>query len=722
MQRRGMYRRLIFHIALFSAVVSSAQVASFNALKQSYNWKPTPKLDASIPPLDSLEGADILYEKQRVTFLRSKPELLSIVHERHVVFRFGTREAIEKFTRFRLPESFDPNTDFQDVAIEDRDSIPRPLYFEVALEQFAARVIGPAERQHELEPEKKLFRQRKKTGDRWLWAHTFDLELNGVAPGDTVEVRYKYVVPFRDNWFQFNSKKHFFHSNIRRHDYQLQIDATRNQGLRLHGAPPDSSSTTKRKRYAFWRLKNLPPCLDEVNARPAWDLPYVSYGTAADSDLYQHGHVVNADLNMIPYMYSNIPYWVTILRIREAEALKFRRLGRKQYAIGQQKKLRDVLAELGGVELTPLAKALMVHNKIAGEFRFQWDDAWFDNEDLGLLKHGDMMEEKTLREIGRYSQYSKVLNELKLKYYAVYLQDKRAGVFNENELTNLFENEFMFMLRSDQKRFFLYPKRSQGGYFVDEKPFYWEGVPALVSDLDKLWDNEKKKVQLAPMSRMKASSNVRLTSVSVDLTEPGALKANAQIKLNGQFSTMTRHAYMFNESDSTCSPDYGKRYLEQWSNFKSEITQGPWQRPPFSVELNVEASKAEGLEQINDSLYHLRLEGLFPFILPEGFKAEGRDLAFYWDFPHHDRFKVEILLPFDARVETKQEQYGSKELGTQLFYEVRQVDARKVALNGALRVSKEKVTVALAAELEELLREAIGVADLELELVRMGNR
>jgi hypothetical protein len=130
-------------LVLVFAISSYAQVASLKCLSKPYEWSGPPELNPDIPELVALENADILVEDLRVSFLRSKPEFLTVVFERHLVLRFGTREAVEEHARFIIPESFDPVTDYRDVAWERRDSLPRPLYFETRLEQFNARVIGP---------------------------------------------------------------------------------------------------------------------------------------------------------------------------------------------------------------------------------------------------------------------------------------------------------------------------------------------------------------------------------------------------------------------------------------------------------------------------------------------------------------------------------------------------------------------------------------------------
>lgn len=678
----------------------NAQVGSLKALSRSFEWGAIPELDKHIHPLAAPEGADILWEKQRVSFIRSKPEFLTTVFEKHFVMRFGTREAAREHSQFVLPESFDPISDYQDVAWEDRDSLPRPIYFQTRLERFAARVIGPQEEQRELEVQGKVITQRKKTGDRFFRAYSYDLVVNGILPGDTVEVYYKYTVPFEFNWYKFNSSKHFFHGDLYKHRYELKIDATLTQGFNLRGAPADSVGIIKNKRSAYWWLTDLPPVMHEVNARPHEDLPHVVYGTAVNSKLYQHGHVISSSLGGRPYMYSDVPYWVTVLRQREFRAPAYRRVALKKFGIdAQSKQVRSWSAQFGGEEKHPIEKALQAHNRIARDFTFKWDDAWYDHEDKGLLKPGDMLYEEQLREIGRYDQYSKLLSELQINYNTVYVQDKRAGRISPEELTNLWENEFLFVLKHEEQDFLLHPKRARGGYFVNEKPFYWEGTVGLIGDLDKLYSNYPKNPELYMLPSIIPSANSRYTAVSASIGLSGSMQVEATVLLKGQFSTTTRNAYLHNDRDSTLMPVYGKRYLNG-----SEIKRidGPTGLAPYTTEVEMIA-ELQGRIKKQGTAEFIDLSGMFPFLTPTGYEAQTRDLAFYWDFVQNDRFNITLNFDEPVVIEERIVQYGSEELGAELHIGPTQNNDRTVSVSAVLWVTKERVAVGRSRELEELL-------------------
>lgn len=703
-----------FLILIAVSKMVHGQVANFRALDKPFEWGPTPDLDDGIPDLNAVQGADILWEEQRVSFIRSKPEQLSIVFDKHMVIRYGTREAAREYGRFILPESFDPPTDYQDVPWEHRDSLPRPLYFETRLDHFAARVIGPVERRYELVPERTLVTQRKKTFDRYFRAYSYDLRLNGIAPGDTVEIRYKYTVPFEENWFRFNSSKHYFHGPLHKHRYQLQVDATLTQGFVLRGAPADSTALTKKKRKNYWFLKDLNACTKEVNARLHEDLPHIVYGTAVNSNLYQHGHVVSTSLGGIPYMYSNVPYWVTIVRMREEKAPVYRRLALKKFGVDvQTRKVQEWTSQFGGVEVHPVEKALRAHNRISSDFTFQWDDAWFDNTDMSLLKPGDLLYEKKLREIGRYNQYSKLLSTLRLRYETIYVHDKRAGRMSNRELTDLWENEFLFQLVDNRQRFYFHPKRRRSGYFVNEVPFYWEGTAGMAIDIDRLWSNNRKTPKLVAIRPSSAVENSRFTQVTARVGANGLVDLDVSILLNGQFSTMTRDTYLYGERDSTIMPMYGERYL---GDLQMTLVDGPQQQAPFTMEVGLSGQR-NVITALSDSIMELDLAGFFPFLAPSGFNAAERDLAFYWDFEQQDRFKVDLF--FDEPVVVKEQAYrsGSEELGAEVHFDIKQESPEHVVITASLLVGKERVPVGQAEELGRLLNTAIGIDRTILSVV-----
>jgi hypothetical protein len=522
-------------------------------------------------------------------------------------------------------------------------------------------------------------------------------------------------VPFENNWFKFNSRKHFFNGKLHKHRYQLRVDATLTQGFNLHGAPPDSISVTNKKRITYWRLEDLRACTNEVNARLHNDLPFIVYGTAVNSDLYMHGHVVSTSLGGIPYMYSNIPYWVSILRLREAKAPAYRRLALKRIGIdAQTRKVRDWANGFGGVELHPVEKALRGHNRIARDFSFQWDDAWYDNEDMSLLKPGDLLFDKTLREIGRYNQYSKLLSTLRLRYETIYLHDKRAGFLSEYDLTNLWENELLFQLVNEGRRFYFHPKGRRGGYFVNELPFYWEGTSGLLADIDMLWSNNPKSPEFTLLGTSPPSSNTRHTQVNVYVDKDKNMEISAQILLKGQFSTMTRDAYLYGERDSTIMPDYGRRYLHDDS--RVDLIDGPAEQHPYNTDISLSAVLSHRVKMSDEGSAELDLIDFFPFLIPAGFKAESRDIPFYWDFLQQDRYSVELSFDYDVQVEEQDLRYGSIDLGTQLHISVAQTSSSSFIVSAALLVTTERVPAGRANDLQEVFEAARMLESMDIEM------
>ena len=92
------------------------------------------------------------------------------------------------------------------------------------------------------------------------------------------------------------------------------------------------------------------------------------------------------------------------------------------------------------------------------------------------------MEAGVLREISRYSAYTKMLLHYEQNYSVGYMMDKRMGYFSRAYQGIMSEHDFCFMIPHSRNWHYFYPKRAQYGYYTDELPFYWEGSGVLAVD------------------------------------------------------------------------------------------------------------------------------------------------------------------------------------------------------------------------------------------------
>jgi hypothetical protein len=74
-----------------------------------------------------------------------------------------------------------------------------PLWFNVRLDHFAARIIRPDGTWGEVGAFAKVDRQQVQTFRTMETAWTYVLDLQSIVPGDVVEIRWKYMVPYDVN-------------------------------------------------------------------------------------------------------------------------------------------------------------------------------------------------------------------------------------------------------------------------------------------------------------------------------------------------------------------------------------------------------------------------------------------------------------------------------------------------------------------------------------------
>ena len=654
-----------------------------------------------------MEGADVLSDSLRIAFRRAKPEFITVFFERHQVLRFADADAVRKYSSFTLPESLDPTFDRQDLPFARKDSLPRPLYFNAEVVFCRARKLGNNADAGALPVEGRIIRQRVKQGDRFHEAWSYAINVIGALPGDTIEVHWKYSVPFMENWMKFNAQRLFLHGALYKHASTLILEADGMQGFQHWGIPPDSTSGDGRTTKEFWTLKNLGAVADEVNARWYAELPFLTIGTMQDAQFYSH--VTRSGIAV------DIPYWAKVMRLREANAHWWRQVAVKNVPDAQSARMKDFMALYPGDD--PIDRLERMHTAIATTFDYQVDDAWYDDKDRTNQRMGDQLRDKRLREISRYDLYSKLISMLRLKYFTGYLMDKRVGFLSLDWLSPVWDNEWMFLLNHKGTPLHLYPKRTRFGSLPGEIPFYWEGTRALVGDVDKLWaDGELGaptaiEPELVAIPALLPEVNQRLVTIDMDVDlDAGSMHATADVLLSGQWSTLARGAYLFGATDSSIDPGYGRRIFDVHSAAVEEVQLGTVQtEAPFRFPLRAEFTLSGRIVEVNDTTWIIDVSDLFQHVVPSEFKADGRDLSFWFDFEGTDRMVVNLHCsrPVDVHAGDPASPYESagRELSggqASFVFNVDRPQTDVIRLSSTFTVANTRVPMAQAHELEDL--------------------
>lgn len=586
-----------------------------------------------------------------------KPRFLSLFFERRKVIRFTSEEDIARFASFTLPESLDQPYDGRWKPGGAQTTEPRPQWFNVRLDEFAARIIRPDGTWGEVGAFAKVDRELVRTFRTMETAWTYVLDLQAISPGDVVEVRWKYMVPYdvngdrtqdwrgfewMDNWSRLTSWRVFFHGDLPVRKQQVTFRYHAKHGLGLWSEEPFDIQEDGDERTARWELRDLPACISEVNARPGADLPHIRVKLQCDDGRYW----TRDRLSGMPYVQ---PYWLYVLRWREQRALWWRRVAMKNVPDRQNKLFREFVERtVAGIPAgrTDL-RMRALHNTIAERFTYAGDSLWYENIDQGMPKYGDQVNDGRLREISRYDLYAKLVYAVKAGYSTAYLMDDRIGSMDDRWMTPLWDNDMVMGVKAVDGVLWMHPKRSATGEWANELPFYWQGSRALLMDPVRLVSDGAVLPLFVDLPEAEEHSNQRVREYTVNVnTATGAVDGQAKVLLSGQFSTLGRGAYMGKRMDPTVLPAYGdplKEVAGSWNISSSSTT------APFRSQADRQFELSSMLHVEADSTWSLDLRDLFAHAVPQGFTAADRDLPFYWDFEQNDR--VVFHLRFDQPME-----------------------------------------------------------------------
>ena len=712
-------------IVLLAALVALPHIAQdTKAVHKDYDWGGAAVWESSWDPIST--GTEVLDDKLSIRIKNTKAQNLSLFFERRQVIRFGSDADILEHGRFVLPESLDPAFDSQLKPADQKDGGPQPLWFNVRLDHFAARIIRANGTWGEIGVFSGVHREEVRTPRSMETAWSYTLDLQAISPGDVVEVRWKYMVPYNnywegssgwrgfqwmDNWARLTSWRIFFHGDLPIREQTFSVAYHLKHGLVLGGTPPNNKKEDGDNVVVTWSNKSLPACTNEVNARLAADLPFVTVRLAPEDTRY-----------FTRDRYSGIahqqPYWMYVLRMREAKAFFWKQFAHKRVPDHQNKLFNDFVSGFTG-RGPNLDKARLMermHEEIATNFTYDDDQDWFNDIDHGLPRMGDQVHEKRLRNISRYDIYAKLANAIDAPYSTAYLLDKRVGTMNDHWLTPLWANEFLVGVRDENDVLWMHPKCSPSGTLANELPFYWQGAPALLMDLEQLAMDYPDPPLFVDLPVSDVNGNVRGIEYAVEV-DGAQSTGSVRVFLSGQFSTLGRGSYAELPMDGSVNPLYGSVAYDRAGIVPGvKIPSHLDTDPPFRFRTGADVDLPALVTTGNDDLFSVDLSRFFAHVVPKDFYAAERDLPFYWDFPQDDRLIIELHFQGPVNVLNAEElERSASTPNASIERTVTQLSPHSIRVESRLLVIAEREEVSDAVQLEELLSVAIA-EDLHLEL------
>lgn len=683
-----------------------------------HSWNVTRPERMAMKPQYASHDAVVLLEENSIRVHKVDPRFMSMFFEQKARIRYNTVQGILEHSRFILPLSFDRAMDQQNLPLARRGEEARPQYFNTEVQFFAARVLRSDGGVVEAEVLDSVAISQMKFGIKFhdAWSFVFDVE--GLEPGDELEVHFKYSVPYDVNWAFFNSNRIFFHGNLAKQEYALSFRADTRQDLHIAGIAPHTTEKGRNIHTYFWEYDNLPACLNEVNARPYRELPHLIYGLSQSNLRYRYRHTLS-------FQSLEIPYWTYILKLRELNALWLRRVAKKRIPDRQNQLVDDFMHRVNSKEpnAAPILQFERIHEEMAQNFTFKKDDAWYNNFDMKLMKMGNQVKDGSIRELSRYDLYAKLIFNLELDYHTAYLLDERTGAINENFLTPLWNSEFAFVLFDQSIPNIFHPKGENLSLRANELPFYWQGSSALLADVDLLWSDFDQVPAFIELPELDPVYNYRNTNARVNVSLNKDL-VNFETKLNmsGQFSTLTAPAYTGTSSDSTLSLEYGMPVFA----LNGKVALSKKERTyiendaPFREQWRLKYSSKDLIDKRNDTV-SLDLSGVLNFVVPDGFDATSRDLQFYWDVTFLDNFNYQLR--FDKDIELIDASSADLNLNSNLgnaHFSCTQTSSKTIMVHAFLEVKQEVVPVSQADALQQLLDKVNALSQLKVRVLQLG--
>ena len=722
------------NLLLFFILLSTQSVIGQNKSYRNYNYK---WLDANPVRLDvnkqyAEEPAVILEEKTRMELLEDKfynNYRFNYLIEKKIRIRYQSKEGIAQFSKFSLPEDFDPQSSYYGLTLKQHQVMHRPKGDYDMVDYFVARIIKPdgtvksaiitdsAEvEEFSVYPTERNYQTSKPRLTKHYAVH---FTIKNIEVNDEVEINYSVRHVFLPSRFFFNGVL-----PKQKLDFTLKTD---NRGHiyfvnQSNGASFKDSLNIGNHITYRWYLSNLAGCINEKGGRPYHELPYfaihlneMNYGV-----LDEKGSLLQA----LPYT------WGTAMM----DFVGYEHPIPKDVVYNDLAKVNVELMKWINQKTTAIAdtnralKAKVLHEDVVDNFKYQKDDAYFRNEDNENENLAKFIQNRTLREISRVRFYTRYMEKIKATYYKVLLLDKRVEemVFEKFQIPVTYKIGFCIPYKSNP--IILFPKLDRYGWYDNELPFYYEDIATSLVPQNLPADEAFKQLPKVTFINIRTpnsaiSDNQRVTNVMASFhPDTGIVHFESKVDLKGQFSTMTRGSYLYNYIDATSNPLYHQLVWQVQDDVKKPEIKITTQEKkyPFDFAFLTNYKSRKILLKGKTESYFLSLKNWFPHLTESGLGGEHRQLSFFTDFTGRDsyRYYIKCGKPVNLANALSFEKNIDNNAGSYLC-RISQPQADVIMIESTLLIKKEKVKPDEVKGLEEIYEAArnlnIGLLELKFE-------
>lgn len=639
------------------------------------------------------EDAVILQKHDQINIIGKKLGFIFYEFTRKIRIKIVNENGVKAFSTYTLPETYDPTYISQAPKVRNdggyyltRLNIPG---FKVTIHNSAGDNVlqlTPVER------EMKCVTTRNKYGS----LYEYDYSIPGLKIGDEVEIEYTFSVPFDENLKKLLSFRLFPHDYYDVQDYSLKVihDKDLMVDLAFHnGFNPDSSKVVEGNKIITWHKTDLKGCLGEANGRPFKTLPYMVFSIKPSEISY-----------FVPNTFTSksLPGYFIPVSFREEHFQPIIQNMMNNVMLRDYPALHNFVKKNLGETVTDTIGYLQLdrlHSIIVDRFKYDDNSKYFNdlyNSDPLL---GKSVGAEIIQEVSRYDFYCAWISKTGQFFYSAYLTDVRSGEIDEKYYAPMFSDDFLLAVQfKSGKVVFLYPKRDNFGYYIDEVPFYFEKALTRLVCIEDYSDarypiNEDFRHIKTPGSSW--ADNSRKTNVQVNVNAGGTSAVmTGNVTLLGQFSTMTRGSYLNNYKDATVNPLYSHKIWDVSSQTKLLSSNVEIQQKNFPFKTTVKASyEVPGLvTPAADSTYVISLANLFPHIISSGLNENRRSLDFYSDFQGQDMFTYYFVFADNVEIVKNIENVSISNAFGGLIIEAVQADSNSLRITSCLNIRADKAS------------------------------
>jgi len=717
-----MVEKLLIFLLLLTATQIHAQKTPY--LNHDHTWEtPFPTV---APSQEKFQNEDVVILQETTNFTIHRNTLITTI-KRKVVLQYQTQKGIDDHKTFKLPETIDPAWETHTNKV-NREIRPRKLrYFEPQVLYFVARNSKENETKNVMVKDS-IAREVQIYNKVPENIFDFYFTLQNLEVGDIVEIEYQLYLPiveYRSSESDFTLAEEvfseigaydklrlFFHSDIAKQKSEWNFIYPSNELYIFsfeNDATPHNTIYEKKTTTLQWNWKDLAACTDEVGAHLYQELPYFTYyrhnrqyGIWSDYDIEE----------MKPYKWSFIAYDLYGYR-SDNNPFLFKKISKKEKSIdalfAQQKNLAK--------SNDSLAVLKQIHHYITEEFRYQNDDAFYKGSDNGLERLPEFLRLKTLREISRFPLYKSLLARLDTDFFLCYISDNRIDEIYPSIYRPFVAEHKLYSVRINGEINFILPKSNRYGLFINELPYYMENANVFLikQTLESRFEPDNTLFWKTRISTEK--ENKRLSKIVGEVSlEKNSIILQAQQRLTGQFSTLLRPYYLYEEQDPLI-PDYFYQNIADFGEYvaaqKSEIDY----KTEYPFEANITTTyELQNYLKKEQETYIINLQKWFQYLIEKEFNAEGRDLSYYPAFRFKDQYQY--TLTFDKKVNVNipenQPIHIKNEMGSYVF-EIEQLDEITLSLKAQFILSQEKITPTQASQLAEIYKAIESIKEIRIE-------